>query len=134
MPAALLGRLRDDLATPLPPNSTLPASRTQHGVGVLQQPTLKKKKSTSGVGVASADSGGGSGSGSRTGTPTNIESDNKATTIIQSQAALADIEAKQKRILALDTHPEYRKEHETNATLLALWKKVSMFCRIVCIE
>jgi hypothetical protein len=41
--SALLGRLRDDLAPPLPPNSTLPALRAQHGI---LQPATKKKKSS----------------------------------------------------------------------------------------
>jgi hypothetical protein len=42
--SALFGRLRDDLSTPLPPNSTIPAHRAQQG---LLQPAQKKKKTTS---------------------------------------------------------------------------------------
>jgi hypothetical protein len=40
--SALLGRLRDDLAMPLPPNSILPAHRVQ--VGLLHPPPKKQKK------------------------------------------------------------------------------------------
>mmetsp|Transcript_132804 Transcript_132804/g.383970 ORF Transcript_132804/g.383970 Transcript_132804/m.383970 type:complete len:362 (-) Transcript_132804:350-1435(-) len=42
--SALLGRLRDELATPLPPNSTLPALREQAG---LLPPKKKQKKDDS---------------------------------------------------------------------------------------
>jgi hypothetical protein len=43
--SSLLGRLRDDLATPLPLNSVLPALRAQNGL--LQPPQKKKKTSNS---------------------------------------------------------------------------------------
>lgn len=88
--SALLGRLRDDLATPLPPNSTLPALRAQHGL--LQQPQKKKKATPS----------------------ENPPLENP----------LSDLE-KQKRLLALDQNPEYRREHEGPTALLNLWKKIS---------
>ena len=43
--SSLMGRLREDLATPLPPNSTLPALRAQNGsVLQSQQPLPKKRK------------------------------------------------------------------------------------------
>ena len=131
--SALLGRLRDDLATPLPPYSTkIRGGGTAAGGAGLQQPTLKKKKSSS-------------GSGSGTGTPTNVDqgggtaqqqtqqaSSNNTTTggdkgaNTTKQQPLNGIE-KQKRLLLLDKHPEYRREHETNTTLLTLWKKVSEY-------
>lgn len=44
--SALLGRLRDDLALPLPPNSTIPAHREK--IGLLYQPPKKKKKTDAG--------------------------------------------------------------------------------------
>jgi hypothetical protein len=89
--SALFGRLRDDLSTPLPPNSTLPALRAQHG---LLQPAQKKKKTAS-----SNDS-------------------------VAQQEVTNDLE-KQKRLLGLEQNPDYRKEHDSPAGLLALWKKIS---------
>ena len=94
--SALLGRLRDDLATPLPPNSTLPGLRSLHGL--VQQPQKKKKTNSS---TAANE----------------LPSDEK-------QPPLTDLE-KQKRLLGLEQIPEYRREQETTVALLALWKKIS---------
>ena len=98
--SSLLGRLRDDLATPLPPNSILPALRAQHGL--LQQPP-KKKKSLSNQ--------------SNNNDPLDVGS-------ATSPEEPTDIE-KQKRVLALLSNPEYTQEHPTPAALLTCWKKIS---------
>jgi hypothetical protein len=96
--SALLGRLRDDLHPPLPPNSTLPALRAQAGLQ-LQPPTKKKART------------------STTSTPTNE-------TTAPVHVELADLD-KQKRLLDLDLLEEYRRPHETSAALLTVWKKIS---------
>jgi Bromodomain len=122
--SALLGRLRDDLATPLPPNSTLPALRAQNG---LLQPPLKKKKTNTtptnpGAAVATAV---GTVAATTGGTGTNAAESSAIPIIIKEPLRpLTDLD-KQKRVLALESMPDYRKEHETPIVLLALWKKIS---------
>eukprot|EP00980_Cylindrotheca_fusiformis_P015039 scaffold4150_cov117-Cylindrotheca_fusiformis.AAC.5 len=107
--SALLGRLRDELAMPLPPGSSLPAHRAQ--VGLLQPPPKKKKKEAANSSTTASDA-----SKKQT-------KDSSSTTaeIVTSSATLE----KQKRILALQQNPEYTKQHVNNANLLALWKKIS---------
>jgi hypothetical protein len=99
--SALLGRLRDDLAMPLPPNSTLPALRAQ--AGLLQPPPTKKKKKE---GDAS--------------TVPPFAATEKSTVPLP----LTTLD-KQKRVLAMLQNPEYRKPHATPTALLTLWKKIS---------
>jgi hypothetical protein len=99
--SALLGRLRDDLAMPLPPNSTLPALRAQ--AGLLQPPPTKKKKKE---GDAS--------------TVLPFAATEKSTVPLP----LTTLD-KQKRVLAMLHNPEYRKPHATPTALLTLWKKLS---------
>ncbi|CAJ1942078.1 unnamed protein product [Cylindrotheca closterium] len=94
--SALLGRLRDDLAMPLPPNSTIPAHREK--VGLLYQPPKKKKKTE--AGTASGAS--------------NASDVNKSSAL-----------EKQKELLALQDNPEYSKEHPTPTHLMAVLKKIS---------
>jgi hypothetical protein len=115
--SALLGRLRDDLATPLPPNSTLPALRAQHG---LLQPPLKKKKisttpTNAGAAVATPVTGG---------TGTNAAEPSAIPIIKEPLRPLTDLD-RQKRVLALESMADYRNEHESPIVLLALWKKIS---------
>jgi hypothetical protein len=100
--SALLGRLRDDLAMPLPPNSSLPAHRAQ--LGLLQQPHKKKKKEANDAAR---------------------NNNNQIATIITTDTDASTTLEKQKQILALQQNPEYTKEHAVNTTLLALWKKIS---------
>jgi hypothetical protein len=125
--SALLGRLRDDLATPLPPNSTLPALRAQHG---LLQPPLKKKKNNTtptnaGASGANAVATVATVAATTGGTGTNAAESSAIPIIIKEPLRpLTDLE-KQKRVLALESMPDYRKEHETPIVLLALWKKIS---------
>jgi hypothetical protein len=47
--SALLGRLREELATPLPPNSTLPELRAKAGLTSNQPPAKRRKSSTGGA-------------------------------------------------------------------------------------
>lgn len=96
--SALLGRLRDELAMPLPPDSALPAHRAQ--VGLLQPPTKKKKKEASDA----------------------LKNINQiSTTDLAGSASLE----KQTQMLALQQNPEYTREHAANTILMALWKKIS---------
>jgi hypothetical protein len=99
--SALLGRLRDDLTMPLPPNSSLPAHRAQ--LGLLQQPPKKKKKEANDA----------------------AKNNNNQTATITTDTDVSTTLEKQKQILGLQQNPEYIKEHAVNTTLLALWKKIS---------
>jgi len=76
--SALLGRLREPMATPLAPNTTI----------IRHEPLPKKKRAN---------------------TPTPQETQSKLL----------------KSLLALDSHPEYRREHAEPASLLTLWKRIS---------
>ena len=103
--SALLGRLRDDLATPLPPNSTLPALRAQVG---LAPPPPKKKKKESNMASSTTETPAASG----------------AVTTAQSGPPSTTLE-KQKKVLSLYQLPQYTEEHAEPTALLALWKKIS---------
>lgn len=101
--SALLGRLRDDLATPLPPNSVLPELRAQAG---LTPPPPKKKRKEINTTKPEEPSAASAGA-----TPAPSETS-------------ATLE-KQKKILALYKDPEYKKEHPQPNALMSLWKKIS---------
>ena len=93
--SSLLGRLRDELTTPLPPNSIIPAHRAQAGMFPLKK---KQKKEEA------------------------AESSNSTSVPSVDQMTTLD---KQKQVLALYNNPEYSREHREAETLLSLWKKIS---------
>lgn len=96
--SALLGRMRDPLAPPLPPNSTVAAARA---AAAAAQP-LKKKKSTTPTGGTS--------------TPTNsYHVDDEKTKALD----------RCRQLLTLDSHPEFWRKHTDSAQLLAAWKRLS---------
>ncbi len=99
--SALLGRLRDDLATPLPPYSTLPEIRAQSGF--LPPPPKKRKKENNILG-ATSEMGGG---------------------INEPVGVISATLEKQKKVLSLYQNLEYTKEHPQPTALMALWKKIS---------
>ena len=112
--SALLGRLRDDLATPLPPNSVLPALRAQNTL--LNPPPPKKKKTSHEQSTATA---GGN-------TPAASTTDAASTTVkdVANNKELTTLE-RQKQVLALESNPEYTREHATSNVLLGLYKRLS---------
>jgi Bromodomain len=93
--SALLGRLRDELTTPLPPNSIIPLHRAQASLFPLKK--KQKKEET-------ADASN----------PVPVPAVDHMSTL-----------DKQKQVLALYTNPEYSKEHRESTMLLSLWKKIS---------
>lgn len=93
--SSLLGRLRDELMTPLPPNSSIPAHRAQAGLFSLKK---KQKKDEA------------------------AESSNAPPVPSVDHMSTLD---KQKQVLALYNNPEYSKEHREPSMLLSLWKKIS---------
>lgn len=108
--SSLLGRLRDDLATPLPPNSTLPALRANAG---LAPPPPKKKKKENNP-VSSTDPPAVPSALSNNKPPPSVSASTSSTTL-----------EKQKKVLSLYQLPEYTKEHVEPNALMALWKKIS---------
>lgn len=145
--SALLGRLRHELTTPLPPRSQLPIHREKQGltqlaqnVGLTSQSTYKKR----GPRPASATpatapttnymSNSSEDNATTETTPLGSDEPTKATTTTattetaktpnDSQALLS--EASQfKRLESLPEHAEYRREHAIPDKLLAVWKKLS---------
>ena len=113
--SALLGRLRHDMTTPLPPNSQLPSLREQAG---LQSLVMPKKKRTNSVIIgppgpnnnAAGGAAGGDGSGMTSGRSTpNISAD----------------DSQFQRLAQIQNHPDYIIEHENTDRLLAVWRKIS---------
>lgn len=100
--SSLLGRLRDDLATPLPPNSIIPEMRARTG---LVPPPPKKKKKENPPPDATTDGGDGMDAEAVSTSSTTLE--------------------KQKKVLSLSQNPEYTKEHSEPTVLMSLWKKIS---------
>lgn len=99
--SALFGRLREPIATPLPPFSSLIAIRQQQQQQQQQASAAQKKKVL----------------GTATPTPEQlIEYDRR-----ERQQAMA----KQRKLLQLSAHAEYRREHADSVALLTLWKKIS---------
>lgn len=95
--SSLLGRLRDELATPLPPNSVIPALRAQSSL--FPQKKKKKKKQDDGT-------------------------QSTSTSPVPPVEQMTTLD-KQKQVLALYNNPLYSKEHPQPATLLTLWKRIS---------
>jgi len=93
--SSLLGRLRDELTTPLPPNSNVPAHRAL--VGMF--PTKKKQKKDE--------------SGEPSSSPPTPSVDHMSTL------------EKQKHVLALYNNHEYCRESRNAEDLLNLWKRIS---------
>ena len=101
--SSLLGRLRDDLATPLPPNSIIPEMRAQ--TGLVPPPPKKKKKENLPATDAPTDAVDG----------VDMEAVSTSSTTLE----------KQKKVLALVQNPDYTKEHSEPTALMSLWKKIS---------
>ena len=105
--SSLLGRLRDELATPLPPNSILPELRAE--AGLLPPPPKKKKKESHTISSEpSVDSVGAT----------------LTQSVTASEICSTTLE-KQKKLLALYKDPEYTKEHPQTNALMSLWKRIS---------
>lgn len=125
--SALLGRLRDDMATPLPPNSTLPALREKTG---LLQPQPKKKTKKEKEGQQQSTPTGAPNEPPAASTvkaiPTvaNTSSQPAVTETAKPSPPLSALD-KHKRVLSLYQSSEYTKEHAQPAALLALWKRIS---------
>ncbi len=123
--SALLGRLRHELTTPLPPRSQLPVHREKQGltqlaqnVGMTSQSTYKKRGSRPASATPTTN----------TATSSSGETDEatKATSTEPLKTPNEASEASQfKRLKSLPDHAEYRKEHATPDKLLAIWKKLS---------
>ncbi len=96
--SALLGRLREPIATPLPPNSYLLEIRQQQQQQLV---SANKKKIL----------------GTSTPTPEQL--------MEYDRRERNQMIAKQQKLLQLSAHAEYRREHADSAALLALWKKIS---------
>jgi hypothetical protein len=134
--SALLGRLRHDLTTPLPPHSQISVAREQNGLGPLEAqlarkipPYLKKKRGS----LLNSQSLGGTGSGATT----PVSGSGRSTPVAVSFASgggggggssSSSVEISQfQRLLDIDEHPLYTREHENpDMTLMSLWKKISM--------
>jgi hypothetical protein len=104
--SALLGRLRHDLKTPLPPNSQL---RPRWDA----PPVFKKRKSNNGTGGSSAAAGTEDGTASGRSTP-NFAG-------IFNTADVSQFE----RLQQIQNHPNYKVEHDNTDKLLAVWKRIS---------
>jgi hypothetical protein len=99
--SALLGRLRHDLKTPLPPNSQLrPLWDTP--------PVFKKRKSHNGV-VSTTDDGTVSG---------------RSTPNFAGIINNGDI-SQFEQIKQIQHHPDYKVEHDNTDKLLTVWKRIS---------
>jgi hypothetical protein len=103
--SALLGRLRHDMTSPLPPNSQLPALREKAG---LQNLVMPKKKRTNSIAVITGTTGDGTGTTSGRSTP-NIPAD----------------DSQFQRLSLVQNHPDYVVEHENPDKLLTVWRKIS---------
>lgn len=103
--SSLLGRLRDDLTTPLPPNSNLGLVREMN-----ESPYWKKRRMNAGVPTSIED-----GSASGRSTP------NLAT------GAGSDADRLQlEQLVQIQDHPYFKVEHKDSEKLVAVWKKMSL--------
>jgi Bromodomain len=101
--SSLLGRLRHDLTTPLPPNSQLRLFRDTPA-----PPPSKKHKSNMGGPVAPED-----------GTVSGRSTPNFAGLLSSSDVSQFE------RLKQIQDHPNYKVEHENPDKLLTVWKKIS---------
>mmetsp|Transcript_54208 Transcript_54208/g.131528 ORF Transcript_54208/g.131528 Transcript_54208/m.131528 type:complete len:527 (+) Transcript_54208:48-1628(+) len=142
--SALLGRLRHDLTTPLPPQSQIPFAREQNGLGPLEAqlarkipPYLKKKRgsllnqqqTTFATSTGTASAAGGSGSG--TTTPAGSGRSTPVSGAVgggrDNATSSSSVEISQfQRLLDIEDHPVYTREHNNPDQLISLWKKISM--------
>lgn len=115
--SALLGRLRHELTTPLPPSSQLPAYREKAGLQQLVNSvglsySCKKKRATNMTTSAT--------------TSTIALTESTAATSTVGNSTNGTFEVSQfKRLSLLPDHLEFFREHATPDKLLALWKKLS---------
>ena len=129
--SALLGRLRHELTTPLPPRSGLPAHREKSGltqlaenVGLTSLSTIQKRgprpqtPTVSSTATTSNDS-------SDTITKTSAETKTEDATTTTASSNDSNNESQFKKLEALPNHDEYRRKHETPDKLLAVFKKLS---------
>lgn len=121
--SALLGRLRDDLATPLPPNSALPALRAKASAAQ----TTKKKKKEATPAAGTSDSSSGEAPTPKGDSPKSGSFQHPIPPITSTPGGLPTTPSleKQKRVLSLYQIPEYNREHAEPTALLSLWKKIS---------
>ena len=125
--SALLGRLRHELTTPLPPRSGLAAHREKSGltqladnVGLTSLSTIQKRGArpqTPSTATTSNDS-------SDTTTKASAETKTEDATTTGSSSD-SNNESQFKKLEALPNHDEFRRKHETPDKLLAVWKKLS---------
>jgi hypothetical protein len=114
--SALLGRLRHDLTTPLPPNSQLPALRERTGVQSLVVP--KKKRTNHNAATALNNPGGGGGDGGSGDLP-GVTSGRSTPNVVSTE------DTQFQRLAQIRDHPDYVVEHDDTDRLLAVWRKVS---------
>lgn len=113
--STLMGRLREPLAPPLPPNSTIAASRLRSQHSILP-PANKKKKTVAASAMTPSSS---------TVSQTEVDS-NSSKNIKLNSNSNDNIQAERLRqILKLDGNPEYRRRHADPTKLLAAWKRIS---------
>ncbi|KAL3913640.1 MAG: hypothetical protein SGILL_006409 [Bacillariaceae sp.] len=111
--SSLLGRLRHDLTTPLPPNSQIQILRDKAGVlSVAPPPFQKKRKSNAGTATPTFDATN-SGRNTPSGRSTPINNG--------VNADLSQFE----RLKHVRAHPDYIVQHENSDRLFAVWKKIS---------
>jgi hypothetical protein len=108
--SSLLGRLRHDLTTPLPPNSEIQVLREKAGIQTVAPPPAQKKRKSS-VGAATAATAATDVTASGRSTPVN-----SAGSMNVSQF---------ERLKQVREHPDYTVKHETTDRLMAVWKKIS---------
>jgi hypothetical protein len=113
--SALLGRLRHDLTTPLPPNSQLPVIRERTGVQSLVVPKKKRTNNNTNNPGGVAGGGGEGGSGDLSG----VTSGRSTPNIVSTE------DTQFQRLVQIRTHPDYVVEHDDTDRLLAVWRKVS---------
>ena len=107
--SSLIGRLREPLALDLSPNSTIAAARRSANEQGTQQPPNKKKKVAShSPGPSESSPGGGA-----------------ATPDITSATTQQEPFERYKKLLALQSNPDYHRRHSDSTQLLAAWKRVS---------
>ncbi|MGK3740564.1 MAG: hypothetical protein ACI8RD_001702 [Bacillariaceae sp.] len=150
--SALLGRLRHELTTPLPPGSQLPAYREKAGlqqlvnsVGLSYSSSIKKKRTMSNATAPPAEAAPAPAEAatiSATATTTDSTSaDTSSTTENNTDGKISGrstpninnnddtnntLEISQyKRLTMLLEHPEFVREHDNTEKLLSIWKKLS---------
>jgi len=112
--STLMGRLREPLAPPLPPNSTIAASRLRSQHSILP-PANKKKKMISASATTPSSS---------TVSQTVDSSSSKNIKLNSNSNDSIQVE-RLRQILRLDGNPEYRRRHTDPTKLLAAWKRIS---------